>query len=128
MFESVLSIPRRSIVAGILVAGVIGLGAMPSQAIEYAVAQGFEVSAVSVEMKPDEGGPLCFVSVTVNNRSGKDQVLAITLDSDDGFSVTTYSGGPNKKPLKAGAAETAQFKTLLKTLPKDLAISVQPFN
>ena len=102
------------------------LWAAPAAAIEYAVSQGFSVSGVAMQMKPDEGGPVCFVAVTVVNSSGKDQVLEIGLEADEGYSVTTYSGGPDRKPLKAGASETAEFKTLLRRLPKDLTISVRP--
>jgi len=98
----------------------------PASAIEYAVSQGFSVSGVAMQMKPDEGGPVCFVAVTIVNRSGRDQVIEIGLESDEGYSVTTYSGGPDRKPLKAGASETAEFKTLLRNLPKDLTISVRP--
>ncbi len=100
--------------------------AVPAAAIEYAVSPGFTVSGVAMQMKPDEGGPVCFVAVTIVNGSGKDQVVEIELDSDDGYSVITYSGGPDRKPLKAGASETAEFKTLLRHLPKDLTISVRP--
>jgi len=99
---------------------------VPAAAIEYMVSPGFSVSGVAMQMKPDEGVPVCFVAVTVVNGSGKDQVLEIELESDEGYSVITYSGGPDRKPLKAGASETAEFKTLLRKLPKDLTISVRP--
>jgi hypothetical protein len=99
----------------------------PAAAIEYTLSQGFSVSGVAMQMKPDEGGPVCFVAVTIVNGTGKDQVLEIELESDEGYSATTFSGGPDRKPLKAGASETAEFKTLLRKLPKDLTISVRPY-
>ena len=96
-------------------------------AIEYSVSQGFSVIGISMQMKPDEGNTVCFVAVTVLNGSGKDEVLEIALDSDDGYSATTFTGGPDRKPLKAGANETAEFKTVLGRLPKSLSVSVTPF-
>ncbi len=115
---------RSGTAAGLLAAALAWCA--PAAAIDYVVSQGFSVSGVAMQMKPDEGGPVCFVAVTIVNGSGKDQVLEIELESDEGYSVITYSGGPDRKPLKAGASETAEFKTLLRKLPKDLTISVRP--
>jgi hypothetical protein len=114
-----------------LLVGLFGLATgwcFPAAAIEYVVSQDFSVSGVAMQMKADDGGPVCFVAVTVLNTSGKDQVLEIALESDDGYSATTFTGGPGRKPLKAGATETAEFKTLLRRLPKDLTITVRPAN
>jgi hypothetical protein len=112
-----------------LAVGLLGSAATlggPAAAIEYEVSQGYSVTGLAMQMKPDEGGPVCFVAVTIHNGSGKDQVLEISLESDDGYSVTTFTGGPDRKTLKTGASETAEFKTLLRQLPKDLTISVRP--
>lgn len=97
----------------------------PAAAIEYNVAAGYAISGVALEMKPDGETVLCFVTVSVKNASGKDQVMEIALDTDEGYSVITYSGGPARKPTKAGAIEKAEFKTILTRLPKDIAITVK---
>lgn len=117
---------RRSFAVGLL--ALVVVQTPPASAIEYALSPGVSVSGIAMHMKPDESGPLCFISVTVVNETGEDRVLEIGLESDDGYSVVTYTGGPNRKPLKTGGTETAEFKTLMRRLPKDLSIFVKPLD
>jgi hypothetical protein len=118
---------RRSLgQAGLLALIAIIGAARPSAAIEYQLSSGLQLTGVNLEMKADGDVQLCFITVSVKNSTGKDQVFEIAVDSDDGYSVITYSGGPDRKATKAGAIETSEFKTILRRLPKDLAISIKP--
>ncbi|MBI4182684.1 MAG: hypothetical protein HY521_01655 [Proteobacteria bacterium] len=100
------------------------LAATPAPAMEYSAPPGIVISAISMELK--DPGPVCVLKITLRNGTDKDQALEVVVETDEGYAVTTYTGGPRKTPLKANASETIELPTVLRRLPKDLTVAVAP--
>lgn len=123
-----LGLKRLStLLLGAVASILIGGGALAGE-LTYSLASGISLQSVAMEMKQDGDQDLCFISVAIANVSGSDGIYEIEIAVNEGFIVTTYTGGPNKKPLKEGKQATAQFKTLLTELPTSLEISVRPLS